>query len=111
MARAKYIALLPLSFNDGRAVSEARLARYLDRLYVLADGYTVAGTVTGAYRMKSGAKQVDRCLEIWVVLKRSQEPALKRWLAKIGKDLSQETMYLERTSGAVTFIKPLRKAR
>lgn len=105
MARAKYVVLLPLTTNDGRRMSKRQLDRYLDELYVLADGYTVAGTVTGAYRMRSGSKQVDRSLEIWLVLDTSQERALKRWLGEVAKDLGQESMYLERTGGAISFVK------
>ena len=105
MAAARYIVLLPLCFNDGRPVPQSQFDRYLDELFILADGYTLAGTVTGAYRMRSGAKQVDRCMEVWLVMRRSRESALERWLVKVGRDLGQEAMYLERAGGSITFVR------
>lgn len=106
MARAKYIVLLPLSRNDGTPVSKAQLDGYLAELFSLADGYTVAGTVTGAYRMRGGKKQTDRSLEIWIVVDESQQGELRYWLANIGAELGQEAMYLEKSRSKVSFVKP-----
>ena len=65
----------------------------------------VAGTVTGAYRMATGSKQIDQSLAIWLVVDPSREPLLKRWLARVGRALGQEAMYVERAGGTVDFIR------
>ena len=65
MAKVKYILLLPLTYNDKSKVLKSVKDQILDELFVLAGGYHVAGTGRGAYRMKSGEKQVDYLLEIW----------------------------------------------
>ncbi|MCI0683432.1 MAG: hypothetical protein L0Y71_15115 [Gemmataceae bacterium] len=106
MARSKYVVLLPMARHDGNRVSKAQLDDYLSGLFNLAGGYTVAGTVVGAYRMRSGKKQQDRCLEIWIVLEESRESELKHWLANVGADLGQEAMYFEKSGARVTFIRP-----
>lgn len=106
MARAKYIVLLPLVRNDGAPVSKVQLDGYLAELFALADGYTVAGTVTGAYRTRSGKKQIDRNLELWIVVDESQQGELRNWLANIGAELGQEAMYFEKSRSKVTYVKP-----
>jgi hypothetical protein len=108
MALAKYVFLIPLTYNDGRRVPTSVLDHCLAALFDLAGGYTLAGTVSGAYRMHSGLKQVDQCSEIWVVLDRSQERHLKRWLADMASELGQESIYFERSSATISFIKPRR---
>lgn len=60
MAKGRFTLLIPLNNNDGTPIPEDERDAILDELYVLADGYTLAGTVTGAFRMKDGAKQVDQ---------------------------------------------------
>jgi hypothetical protein len=55
-------------FNDGTAVPTAFLNEFKAELFVIAGGHTVAGTVKGEYRMKSGDNQVEDLLEIWVAL-------------------------------------------
>ena len=47
MAREKYVLLFPLTFNDGSKVPKKVLEAFKDELFVLAGGYTIAGTVTG----------------------------------------------------------------
>jgi len=111
MARAKYVILLPIRLNDGADVPARQLESYLDELYVLADGYTVAGVVEGAYRMQAGAKQVDPALEVWVVLDQARERTLRAWLRRVGRELGQEAMYLERTGGVVAFVPGVRRKR
>ncbi len=110
MALAKYVLLLPLHYNDGRPVSAPLLDRYLNDLFLLARGYTVVGKVSGAYQMRSGQKQIDRCMQIWVVVDQARERRLKRWLSRVAAELGQESMYLERTGGVVSFIKATKTA-
>ena len=58
--RVKYTLLLPLNYNDGSQVPDAERDEILDAVYSLTGGYTLAETVTGAYRSKDGTKQIDR---------------------------------------------------
>ncbi len=106
MAKAKYVLLLPLTYNDRRQVPKVVRDHVLDELYVLANGYHVAGVGRGAYRMRSGSKQVDHSLEVWVAVEEEDVPALKELVAKVAQMLKQESIYLERTGGSVEFITP-----
>jgi hypothetical protein len=106
--REKVILLLPLTYNDGSSVAKDTLDRILDELFLNFGGYTVAGEVEGAYRMKSGSKQVDTCLEVWVAVENDPESldGLRRRVASFASLLGQESMYFERTGSNVEFITP-----
>ena len=106
MPKVKYVLLVPLTYNDGTQVPRDVLTSIEEDLFVLAGGYTIAGEGEGAYRMKSGAKQVDRSLQMWVVIDDSDEQALRELVSKFGSLLGQESMYLERTGTTVEFIPP-----
>lgn len=109
MALAKYLMLMPITYNDGSRVPKQLQDEITDRIYVFAGGYTIAGAAKGAYRMKSGQKQVDRSLQIWIVIDESEEPGLKSLVAMFCTLLDQETIYLERTRGEVDFIPPAKE--
>ena len=102
----KVILLLPLTFNDGTTVPKATLEEILHELFVAFGGYTIAGEVEGAYLMRSGDKQVDATLEVWVAVKSTDESLerLRKMVAAFGAVLGQETMYFERTGSKVEFI-------
>lgn len=102
----KFILLFPLNYNDGRKVPEKVLLGFKEKLFALAAGYGIAGTVEGAYRMKDGSKQIDDLLQIWIVLKEECVPELKRLVAELCADLGQESMFFERTGSMVEFIPP-----
>jgi hypothetical protein len=103
----KFVLLLPLRYNDGRDVPRQVLLGMLEELYVLAGGHTIAGTVQGAYRMADGAKQQDESLQVWIGVREEEVSDLRTMVAKFGKTLGQETMYLERTGATIDFIPPL----
>ncbi len=105
--KTKYVLLLPLNYNDGRVVPQEVLSGMLDEIFVLAGGHAIAGTVKGAYRMKDGTRQEDDSLQIWIGVWEHEVPELKEMVAKFGKTLGQERMYLERTGGTIDFIPPL----
>lgn len=107
MPSVKYVLLLPLNYNDGSEIPKPVRDQFLADIYVLAGGHTVAGTVEGAYRMKSGKKQTDHALEIWIAVEEADEPALKHLVATYAGILKQESLYLERTASTVEFIAPL----
>ena len=106
MAKAKYVLLLPLTYNDRSRIPKAVQDHVLDELFILANGYHVAGVGRGAYRMRNGSKQVDHSLEVWVAVEEEDVPALKELAAKVAQMLNQESIYLERTGGSVEFIAP-----
>jgi hypothetical protein len=107
MAKVKYVLLLPVNFNDGNKVPKDVLDQIFDDLFVLAGGYFIAGEGDGAYRMRNGAKQVDRSLAVWIVIEEAEIPELRKLVGQIGAKLDQESMYLERTGGTVEFVPPL----
>ena len=61
----------------------------------------------GAYRMKSGKKQLDKLLQIWVSPEAENVAALRQVVAVYAERLGQESMYFERTGGKVEFLTPL----
>ena len=107
MAKVKYVMLLPLTYNDKSKVPKSVKDQIFDELFLLAGGYHVAGVGKGAYRMKSGQKQIDYSLEVWLAIEGADEPTLREMVARFGAMLGQEAMYLERTGGTVELIPPL----
>lgn len=106
MAKAKYVLLLPLTYNDRTQIPKVVRDHVLDELYILANGYHIAGVGRGAYRMRNGSKQVDHSLEVWIAIEEEDLAALKELVAKVALMLKQESIYLERTGGSVEFIAP-----
>ena len=106
MAKHKFILLLPLNYNDGSEVPKEVRDQIYDDIFELAGGHYTAGTGQGAYKMKSGAKQVDRCAQIWICVEEEDVPELKRMVAGFAKLLDQESMYLEFAGSDVAFIEP-----
>jgi hypothetical protein len=106
MAKAKYVLLLPLTFNDKSTVPKDVIRRIFDDLYRLANGYHIAGKGRGAYRMKTGQKHVDWSLEVWVAVDEGDEDTLKEMVAGFAELLGQESIYLERVNSTVEFIPP-----
>jgi hypothetical protein len=106
MAKVKYVLLLPLTYNDKSKVPKDVKKRIFDGLFRLAGGHHIAGKGKGAYRMKSGQKQVDWSLEVWVAVEEQDEDALKDMVAGFAELLGQESIYLERVNSTVEFIPP-----
>jgi len=102
----KFILLVPLNYNDGRDAPKKVLLDFQEKLFALGGGFTIAGTVEGAYRMADGKKQIDHSLQIWIGLNEEFFPDLERAVAELGAELGQESMYLERTGGTIHFIPP-----
>lgn len=106
MAMVKFLMLLPITYNDGSEVPEAVRRRIFDRIYEYAGGYTITGEATGAYRMKSGEKQIDRSVQVWIGVNESEIDGLVSLVSEFCELLNQESMYLERTFGKIDFISP-----
>jgi hypothetical protein len=103
---SKFVLLVPLKYNDGSDVPPDVILDFQEALFALAGGFTVAGTVEGAYLMEDGNKQVDHSLQIWVGIEETCLPELERLVAELGAKLGQESMYLERTGGVIRFVPP-----
>ncbi len=109
----KHVLLLPQNYNPppsetgkGPPVPQEIIDGMLTEIYVLAGGYSHAGVVQGAYRMASGARQDDDSLQIWIWVREEDIPDLRQLVAKFGKMLGQERMYLERITGTTLDLIP-----
>lgn len=107
MAKVKYVLLVPLNYNDGSEVPKDVRDQLFEELFVLAGGHHIAGTGTGAYRMRDGSKQVDHSLEVWIAVEEEDIPALIRLVAVYAGILKQEALSLEHTGSTVEFVAPL----
>ena len=107
--KEKVTLLLPLTYNDGSTVEKEKLKQIRNELYAFCGGYTVEGTVEGAYKMQSGKKQVDKLLKIFVVIERAEISNLKHLVQKFGSQLKQESMYFECSPSRVEFIRGSKK--
>lgn len=102
----KYIALVPLSLNDGTPVEAETILEFKEQLLLLADGWSVPGTVEGAYRMADGRTQIDHTLQFWIWIREGQYAELRRVVSELGAKLGQEKMYLERTFADLDLVDP-----
>lgn len=76
-------------------------------MYAAFDGWTIEGTVTGAYRMNTGRKRVEKLVRISIVLKPADLPQLRKMVGTWCGRLGQETMLLEVADAAVEFVRPV----
>jgi hypothetical protein len=104
----KYIVLVPLRFNDETEVP-ADLILDFEKLYLLGGGFTIAGTVKGAYRMANGKKQIDHSIEYWIGVSPDRVGELETIVGDRGDVLGQESMYLEHTGSKIEFVPPSRR--
>lgn len=102
----KYIILLPLNYNDGKTVPKAIIRELIQLLYHLANGCTIEGEIKGFYRMKSGRKQEDRLLKVWVLIPPERSQNLKELVRQFCLRLGQESMWLEKSMSIVEFVGP-----
>jgi hypothetical protein len=100
------VVLIPLTYNDGTGIPLAVIESIQDELFLVFHGWTIEGTVKGAYRMRGGQKQVEDLLKLSVVLAAAQLPALEsmvgRWCARLG----QEVMLLKVADSLIKFVPP-----
>jgi hypothetical protein len=78
-----------------------------NQLYTVFHGWTLEGTVKGAYHMQStGEKRVEKLIKVSVILTESQIPVLEGLVAEWCVRLGQETMLLKITDSVVKFVPP-----
>lgn len=102
----KCIMLIPLAHNDGSQVQPADLTRIFDLLYSRFGGYTIAGTVRGAYRMRDGTRADDNSLEVWVVVDPIRLADVEKVASRICGLFEQESLFFEVVESDVEFIPP-----
>jgi hypothetical protein len=107
----KAVILIPLNYNDGSSIPEELLNTIYDELFDLYQGWTIEGTVRGAYQMQSGEKRVEQLVRVAVVLRDRELPDLENKVAQWASVLGQETMSLEITDSLIKFVSPRRKRR
>jgi len=103
---SKYLVLVPLAHNDGTPVPAETILEFEEQLFLLGGGFSVAGTVRGAYRMADGKKQIDDSLPYWIWIDDGQYEKLRSIVSELGGKLGQEKMYLERSGGSLDLVPP-----
>jgi hypothetical protein len=99
------IVLIPLTYNDGTPIPQQTLDDIHEEAYVAFSGWTLEGTVQGAYRMEAtGEKQVEYLQKLSVVLPESKISKLEAMIGRWAKMLGQETMLLKVSDFRVKFI-------
>jgi hypothetical protein len=105
----KFVVLVPLRFNDGTEVPSDVIVDFQEKLFLLGGGFTIAGTVEGAYLMADGKKQIDHSISYWIGVPDSEIEQLRTIVSDLGNTLGQECMYLEHTGSKIEFVPPSRK--
>ncbi len=98
--------LIPLSGTDGSELSARALTKVKDVLNEAFGGHTIAGTVTGAYRMNDGSIAEDVSLEVWVAVNPDRVDEVRQIASDICRELEQESIYFEVTDSEVEFVCP-----
>ena len=114
MARSKLrkaVLLIPLAYNDGSSIPQELLEGIYDELFDRYRGWTIEGTVKGAYRRRSGEKRVEQLVRVSVALHQAELPELEKRVSGWAALLGQETMLLEVTDSQVRFVPPRRRRR
>src|SRR4051812_33387807 len=81
------IVLIPLTYNDGSAIALEKINAIQDQIFLLFEGWTHEGTVTGAYRMSSGEKRVEESMKLSIVLKAADIPTLEKMAGEWASEL------------------------
>src|SRR5438046_1821565 len=66
------VILIPLTYNDGAKVPRRIFHSIRDEVLAAFGGWTVEGTVKGAYRMRSGEKIVEDLERVSIMLPESR---------------------------------------
>ncbi len=92
----KFTTLIPLRFNDGRAVPQAQLDRIIDELTLQFGGSSDEGVTKGQWLdPKDSRLYRDESRRISVVCNNSRLWEAQQAVLKIGMELGQLAMYFE----------------
>jgi len=86
---------LPEYFNTGRPVPERVMRRIQDELIVRWGGFTIAGTVRGAWRDEDGRVYQDTSLKFELAMRAEDLDDLRAYLRGLKDVLQQKAIYLE----------------
>jgi hypothetical protein len=101
------IVLIPLTYNDGTQVLAETLDSICDEIFGTFRGWTIEGTVKGAYQMRAtGQKRVEDLLKVSIALDESQVPELEEMIGRWCAQLGQEVMLLKIADLIVKFVPP-----
>jgi hypothetical protein len=104
------IVQIPLTYNDGSQVPEGAIETMQEQIYAAFGGWTIEGTVQGAYRMQSGEKRVEHSLKVSIIMDESEIDELEAMVAGWCGELGEETMLLKITDFVVKFVPPRKEA-
>jgi hypothetical protein len=91
----KFIALLPLRYNNGRLVKESIRRRFLSEALERFGGYSLEPGVQGGWRDETGHVWRDESFRLVISCDRSQYEEARQYVIHIGQVLEQEAMYFE----------------
>ena len=98
---------IPLTYNDDSQIDRRYLDEIFDEIYLAFGGYTIEGTVTGAYKMRStGQKRVEDTLKLSVVLRVQEKNKLEAMASGWAFDFGQESILVTYTDFEVVFVGP-----
>jgi hypothetical protein len=102
----KFVTLLPMSRNDGSAVSESEMDSLLGRIWETFGGCTIEGQVTGHWiDSQDGKHYQDTSLKVVVVIEPERIDEARELVREIGKQLGQIEMYFELINTQTEFLK------
>ncbi|HMC88917.1 MAG TPA: hypothetical protein VKI17_05185 [Gemmataceae bacterium] len=84
------VVLIPLTYNDGTRVPRDVIESIQQEVFIAFHGWTIEGTVKGAYRMRTGQKRVEDLLKLSIVLAESRIRELQAMVGKWCANLGQE---------------------
>ncbi len=96
--------LIPLTYNDGTEIPPQVVTRLTDRFLDLFGGFTIRGTVNGAYRMADGSRAEDVSLEVWVAIDGRRVDEMRCEVSRACRELGQESIYFEVTESQVELV-------
>jgi hypothetical protein len=99
--------LIPLTYNDGTEVPRDVRDSILEELFVAFQGWTIEGTIKGAYAMRAtGQKRVEELQKVSVILEEARLAELEDMIARWCARLVQEVMLLKIADYIIKFIPP-----
>lgn len=86
---------IPEYYNSGKPVPARVMARIQDELIVRYGGFTIAGTVRGAWKDEAGQLYQDTSLKFELALPAEDLEDLRAFLLHLKGVLKQKAIYLE----------------
>lgn len=90
----KITTLIPVTRNDGSAVSQSELDGILRLFWSTFGALTVDGRTQG-YWLDNGTLYQDECLKVVIAIDDHRLPEAEQIIHNVGRQLGQLAMYLE----------------